>query len=97
MLFRATAAIRAGQEVLDRYSTPLADHFEFTLHTLAAHGMRDVAYEATAAAWEGEAPKLSTEKMQLMATLIKASGLRRAQECLKSIERKVTWSNGHWF
>lgn len=28
------------------YSTPLADHFEFTLHTLAAHGMRDPVYEA---------------------------------------------------
>ena len=27
------------------YSTPLADQFEFTLHTLAAHGMRDPVYE----------------------------------------------------
>ena len=68
MVFRATTAIRAGQEVLDRYSTPLADHFEFTLHTLAAHAMRDPAYEATAAAWEGEASKLSKEQAQLMAT-----------------------------
>ena len=69
MIFRATAPIQAGQEVLDRempqlfaelwkhpdascdarhqgYSTPLADHFECTLHTLAAHGMRDPVYEA---------------------------------------------------
>ena len=28
------------------YSTPLADQFEYTLHTLAAHGMRDPLYEA---------------------------------------------------
>ena len=74
MIFRATAPIQAGQEVLDRempqlfaelwkhpdascdtrhqgYSTPLADHFEFTLHTLAAHGMRDPVYEALDRVW----------------------------------------------
>lgn len=81
MIFRATAPIQAGQEVLDRYSTPLADHFEFTLHTLAAHGMRDPVYEAAAARWQEGGAKLSNEKAQLV-------------ETLTSIERKVTWSNG---
>eukprot|EP00435_Cladocopium_sp_Y103_P063446 s1441_g25.t1 len=81
MIFRATAPIQAGQEVLDRYSTPLADHFEFTLHTLAAHGMRDPVYEAAAARWQEGGAKLSNEKAQLV-------------ESLTSIERKVTWSNG---
>lgn len=81
MIFRATAPIQAGQEVLDRYSTPLADHFEFTLHTLAAHGMRDPVYEAAAARWQEGGAKLSKEKAQLV-------------ETLTSIERKVTWSNG---
>ncbi|CAK9027584.1 Putative oxidoreductase [Durusdinium trenchii] len=89
MLFRATAPIRAGEEVLDRYSTPLADHFEFTLHTLAAHGMRDPVYEATAASWQAlqegfhgaPPPQLPAEKKPLA-------------ETLAAIERKVTWSNG---
>ncbi|CAE7023113.1 SPCC736.13 [Symbiodinium sp. CCMP2456] len=47
MVFRAVAPIKKGQEVLDRYSTPLADRFQWTLHTLAAHEMRDATYEAT--------------------------------------------------
>jgi len=89
MIFRATANIQAGQEVLDRYSTPLADQFEFTLHTLAAHGMRDPVYEAAAACWqEGSAMpgrtgvgKLSEKKAQLV-------------ETLAIVEKKVIWSNG---
>eukprot|EP00439_Symbiodinium_sp_Y106_P074909 s1626_g14.t1 len=58
MLFRAIAPIKKGQEVLDRYSTPLADRFQWTLHTLAAHEMRDATYEAAAARWE-EPPLLT--------------------------------------
>ncbi|CAE7241034.1 SPCC736.13 [Symbiodinium sp. CCMP2592] len=58
MVFRAIAPIKKGQEVLDRYSTPLADRFQWTLHTLAAHEMRDATYEAAAARWE-EPPLLA--------------------------------------
>ncbi|CAJ1458052.1 unnamed protein product [Effrenium voratum] len=86
MLFRATAPIRAGEEVLDRYSTPLADQFEYTLHTLAAHGMRDPLYEAAAARWEtpgNSSNKLSEKRAQLMDSLTK-------------IQRKVTYSRNEF-
>eukprot|EP00913_Durusdinium_trenchii_P024810 g23286.t1 len=99
MLFRATAPIRAGEEVLDRYSTPLADHFEFTLHTLAAHGMRDPVYEATAASWQAlqegfhgaPPPQLPAEKKPLAE---RQSMTDDDHTTLAAIERKVTWSNG---
>lgn len=51
MAFRATCAIRCGQEVLDRYSTPLAERFEWTLQVLREHNMEDAVYKAAASRW----------------------------------------------
>lgn len=51
MVFRATLPIASGEEVLDRYSSPLAETFSATLETLEEHDMKDPVYEAAAARW----------------------------------------------
>jgi len=51
MLFRTTRPVRAGEELLDRYPSPLAPRFEQTLENLADHDMKDPVYEACAKDW----------------------------------------------
>lgn len=51
MLFRTTLPVRAGEELLDRYTSPLAPRFEQTLDNLQDHGMQDAVYEDCAKAW----------------------------------------------
>lgn len=50
-VYRTTMPVRRGEELLDRYSTPLADSFECTLQVLREHDMGDPVYEAAAARW----------------------------------------------
>ncbi|CAE8693137.1 unnamed protein product, partial [Polarella glacialis] len=52
MLFRATRPVKAGEELLDRYTSPLAMNFEQTLEILEDHGMRDPDYQGCADLWQ---------------------------------------------
>jgi len=51
MLFRTTRPVQVGEELLDRYTSPLAPRFEQTLENLADHDMKDTMYEACARDW----------------------------------------------
>jgi len=51
MAFRSTHPIKRGEEILDRYSTPLAQKFEDTLEVLREHDMEDPAYKVAAIRW----------------------------------------------
>ena len=90
MVFRATAPIKKGDEVLDRYSTPLADRFQWTLHTLAAHEMCDATYEAAAVRWEE--PPLQLQGISSEMPL--SDSRKRLLESLRRIERKEVQSHG---
>ncbi|CAE7713667.1 SPCC736.13 [Symbiodinium pilosum] len=91
MVFRATVPIQKGEEILDRYSTPLADRFQWTLHTLAAHGMRDAAYEAAAVRWEEPLEGLGAGAIS-ETTL--SSSRKLMLDSLQRMESKEVWING---
>mmetsp|Transcript_33767 Transcript_33767/g.78042 ORF Transcript_33767/g.78042 Transcript_33767/m.78042 type:complete len:634 (-) Transcript_33767:155-2056(-) len=90
MVFRATAPIKRGEEVLDRYSTPLADRFQWTLQTLDAHQMRDPVYEVAAVRW-GE---LLTDGAGASAANTLSTARRQLLEGLRKMESKEVWSHG---
>lgn len=74
MVFRTTRPVRAGQELLDRYTSPLQPVFEPSLVILKDHGMQDATYEAQATAWAhaevgDTSPSLTPGQQALAATL----------------------------
>ncbi|CAE6933725.1 ANKRD50 [Symbiodinium sp. CCMP2592] len=51
MLFRTTRPVAKGEELLDRYTSPLATTFQQTEGILEDHGMSDLAYTSGKVAW----------------------------------------------
>lgn len=86
-LYRATRPVKAGEELLDRYTSPLALRFEQTLSNLEDHGMTDPKYEACAQAW-GSAAEGPPGQRALVACLARVERGLAAGSALSSVREE---------